>query len=92
MSFFGICFLLYFFKLLARHGFWTDNVNVAELSEYSYKSLVYKEEIGLGGYAVVFTAKLSGEGRRIVVKKLLDSLGLAKCSMIKEARLLLNFH
>ena len=31
-----------------------DSVNVAGLSEYSYKSLVYKEEIGLGGYAVVF--------------------------------------
>ena len=73
------------------HKATVDSVNVAGLSEYSYKSLVYKEEIGLGGYAVVFTAKLSGEGRGIVVKTLLDSPGLAKSSMIKEARLLLNF-
>ena len=69
-----------------------DGVNVAGLSEYSYKSLVYKEEIALCGYAVVFTAKLSGGGRKIVVKKRLDSPGLAKSSMTKEARLLLNFH
>ena len=40
--------------------------------EYSYKCLVGKEKIGLGGYAVVFTAKLSGESRKHVVEKLLD--------------------
>ena len=38
----------------------------------------------MGGYAVVFAVKSSGEGRRIVAKKLLDSLGLAKRSMIKK--------
>ena len=42
----------------------------------------------MGGFAVVFTVKLSGESRRIVAKKLLDLLGLAKRSTIKKARLL----
>lgn len=48
-----------------------------------------EEKIDMGGYAVLFTDKLSGEGRKIVVKKLLDSTGR---SMIKEARLLLKLH
>jgi hypothetical protein len=33
-------------------------VNISGLPQYSYKTLVDKEEIGIGGFAVVFTAKL----------------------------------
>jgi hypothetical protein len=33
-------------------------VNISGLPQYYYKTLVDKEEIGIGGFAVVFTAKL----------------------------------
>ena len=58
-----------------------------ELPLFSYKSLVDKEEIGVGAFAVVFTAKLPDKSK-VVVKKLISVDEETKKSLIKEARLL----
>ena len=67
-------------------------VNISGLPQYSYKTLVDKEEIGIGGFAVVFTAKLPENDRTFVVKKLLDSSHEGRQSLVKEARLLSKLH
>ena len=59
-----------------------------KLTQFCYKSLVDKEEIGIGGFAVVFTAKFTEKDRTVVVKKLLDSSHIheGSQSLVKEAR------
>ncbi|CAB4019764.1 Tyrosine- kinase SPK-1 [Paramuricea clavata] len=65
-----------------------ETVHTSGLPNYSYSSLLEKDEIGEGGFAVVFTAKLPDNGAKIVVKKLLASDNEARKSLVKEARLL----
>ena len=62
--------------------------DVSGLPQYSYRSLVDKDEIGDGGFAVVFTAMLPGEHKKFAVKKLLDSSNEARKALIKEVRLI----
>ena len=70
---------------------WTDgttksDVDFRELPIFSYKNLVDKEEIGVGAFAVVFTAKLPDKSK-VVVKKLISADEETEKSLIKEARL-----
>ena len=54
--------------------------------QFSYKSLVDKDEIGEGGFTVIFTARLSSSDlAKIVVKKLLASDKEARKALVKEA-------
>ncbi len=54
--------------------------------QFSYKSLVDKDEIGEGGFTVIFTARLlSSDSAKIVVKKLLASDKEARKALVKEA-------
>lgn len=65
-----------------------ETVVVSGLTQYLYRSLIDKDEIGDGGFSLVFTAILPGEREKIVVKKLLDTTDEARKSLIKEARLI----
>ncbi len=52
----------------------SEREEIPGLAQFSYKSLVDKDEIGEGGFAVIFTARLSSsDSAKIVVKKLLAS-------------------
>ena len=66
-----------------------SDLDFRELPIFSYKNLIDKEEIGVGAFAVVFTAKLP-EKSKVVVKKLISADEETKKSLIKEARLLQN--
>ena len=74
-------------------GNWAPSKSADEvvlgLPQYSYRSLTDKDEIGDGGFSVVFTAMLPGNyKKKIVVKKLLDSSDEARKSLVKEARII----
>ena len=66
-----------------------SDLDFRELPIFSYKNLVDKEEIGVGAFAVVFTAKLPDKSK-VVVKKWISADEETKKSLIKEARLLQN--
>ena len=66
-----------------------SDLDFRELPIFSYKNLVDKEEIGVGAFAVVFTAKLPDKSK-VVVKKLISGDEESKKSLVKEARLLQN--
>ena len=66
-----------------------SDLDFRELSIFSYKNLVDKEEIRVGAFAVVFPAKLPDESK-VVVKNWISADKDTKKFLIKEARLLQN--
>ena len=78
-----------FGNLVRTDGTTKSDLDFRELPIFSYKNLVDKEEIGVGAFAVVFTAKLPDKSK-VVVKKLISADEETKKSLIKEARLLQN--
>ena len=78
-----------FGNLVRTNGTTKSDIDFKELPIFSYKNLVDKEEIGVGAFAVVFTAKLPDKSK-VVVKKLISADEETKKSLIKEARLLQN--
>ena len=72
------------FGNLVRTDYKSD-LDFRELPIFSYKNLVDKEEIGVGAFAVVFTAKLPDKSK-VVVKKWISADEETKKSLIKEAR------
>ena len=78
-----------FGNLVRTDGNTKSDLDFTELPIFSYKNLVDKEEIGVGAFAVVFTAKLSDKSK-VVVKKLISADEETKKSLMKEARLLQN--
>ena len=59
------------------------DLDFRELPIFSYKNLVDKEEIGVGAFAVVFTAKLSDKNK-VAVKRLVSADEETKKSLITE--------
>ena len=64
-----------------------SDLDFRELPIFSYKNLVDKEEIGVGAFAVVFTAKLPDKSKVVVKKWMSPDEETNKKSLIKEARL-----
>ena len=78
-----------FGNLVRTDGTTKPDLDFRELPIFSYKNLVDEEEIGVGAFAVIFTAKLPDKSK-VVVKKLISADEETKKSLIKEARLLQN--
>ena len=78
-----------FGNLVGTDGTTKSDLGLRELPIFSYKNLVDKEEIGVGAFADVFTAKLPDK-RQVVVQKLISADEEIKKSLIKEARLFQN--
>ena len=78
-----------FGNLVRTDGTTKSDLDFRELPIFSYKNLVDKEEIGVGAFAVVFTAKLPDKSK-VVVKKLTSADEETKKSLIKEAPLFQN--
>ena len=63
-----------FGNLVRTNGTIKSDIDFRELPIFSYKNLVDKEEIGVGAFAVVFTAKLRDQSKVVnVVKKLISA-------------------
>ena len=73
-----------FENLVRTNGTTKSDIDFRELPIFSYKNFVDKEEIRVGAFAVVFTAKLPDKSK-VVVKKLISADEETKKSLIKEA-------
>ena len=78
-----------FGNLVRTNGTTKSDIDFRELPIFSCKNLVDKEEIGVGAFAVVFTAKLPDKSKvLVIVKKWISADEETKKSLIKEAWLL----
>ena len=79
----SFCKVSLFGNLVRTDGTTKSDLDFRELSIFSYKNLVDKEEIGVGAFAVVFTAKLPDKSK-VVVKKVISADEETKNLLLKK--------